>query len=204
MASGPTIIAISVGNTRIQVGQFVQGELKQVQRLPNNKLADVIPVIAGWWQEIDEYPGAAVLLASVNDAVADRLDSVGRLVYRSNILGADGRITNTGGGNTSSKIIEPDPLTGADTEVLWVKGSGGDLRTSTRANFSSLCRTIWCVEWQSVHPGACSTLAWRSLPCWLCAHSAFTFAWHEAHIAGELARETRLSGSDFARMSCVP
>ena len=75
MASGPTIIAISVGNTRIQVGQFVQGELKQVQRLPNDKLADAIPVIAGWWQEIDDHPGAAVLLASVNDAVADRLAS---------------------------------------------------------------------------------------------------------------------------------
>jgi len=60
------------------------------------------------------------------------------LVYRSNILGADQRITNTGGGNTSSKIVEKDPLTGQDVEVLWVKGSGGDLRTSKRENFSSL------------------------------------------------------------------
>jgi rhamnulose-1-phosphate aldolase/alcohol dehydrogenase len=73
-----------------------------------------------------------------DDAVAEQLDSVGRLVYRSNILGADGRITNTGGGNTSSKLILPDPLTGKDTEVLWVKGSGGDLRTSKRENFASL------------------------------------------------------------------
>src|SRR5581483_9110262 len=73
-----------------------------------------------------------------DDAVADGLDPVGRLVYRSNILGADGRITNTGGGNTSSKIVMPDPLTGQDVEVLWVKGSGGDLRTSKRENFSSL------------------------------------------------------------------
>src|SRR6476661_1964210 len=73
-----------------------------------------------------------------DDAVADQLDPVGRLVYLSNILGADGRITNTGGGNTSSKLTMPDPLTGNDTEVLWVKGSGGDLRTSKRENFSSL------------------------------------------------------------------
>jgi rhamnulose-1-phosphate aldolase/alcohol dehydrogenase len=75
---------------------------------------------------------------SWDDAKAASLDPVGRLIYRSNILGADQRITNTGGGNTSAKITEKDPLTGEDTEVLWVKGSGGDLRTSLRENFSSL------------------------------------------------------------------
>jgi rhamnulose-1-phosphate aldolase/alcohol dehydrogenase len=73
-----------------------------------------------------------------DDAKAASLDRVGRLVYRSNLLGSDQRITNTGGGNTSSKIREIDPLLGSDTEVLWVKGSGGDLRTSQRENFSSL------------------------------------------------------------------
>jgi len=73
-----------------------------------------------------------------DDAKAASLDPVGRLVYRSNLLGGDQRITNTGGGNTSAKITEKDPLTGAPTAVLWVKGSGGDLRTSTRENFSSL------------------------------------------------------------------
>ena len=73
-----------------------------------------------------------------DDAKAASLDPVGRLVYRSNLLGSDQRITNTGGGNTSAKIMEKDPLTGQATEVLWVKGSGGDLRTSTRENFSSL------------------------------------------------------------------
>ncbi len=61
-----------------------------------------------------------------------------RLRYRSNLLGADPRITNTGGGNTSSKVVETDPLTGKEVEVLWVKGSGGDLRTATRKNFASL------------------------------------------------------------------
>ncbi|MEO7931859.1 MAG: bifunctional rhamnulose-1-phosphate aldolase/short-chain dehydrogenase [Chthoniobacterales bacterium] len=75
---------------------------------------------------------------SWDDTFAASLDPVGRLIYRSNILGADQRITNTGGGNTSAKIIENDPLTGKPTEVLWVKGSGGDLRTSKRENFSSL------------------------------------------------------------------
>ena len=73
-----------------------------------------------------------------DDAKAASLDPVARLVYRSNLLGSDQRITNTGGGNTSSKVVEKDTLSGADEKVLWVKGSGGDLRTSTRAFFSSL------------------------------------------------------------------
>src|SRR5258708_29465561 len=73
-----------------------------------------------------------------NDAEANRRDEVERLIYRSNILGSDQRITNTGGGNTSSKIVQIHPLTGEEVEVLWVKGSGGDLRTSKKENFSSL------------------------------------------------------------------
>ena len=73
-----------------------------------------------------------------DDKKAASCDPVGRLIYRSNLLGSDQRITNTGGGNTSAKIIEKDPLNGDATEVLWVKGSGGDLRTSNRENFSSL------------------------------------------------------------------
>ena len=73
-----------------------------------------------------------------DDAVAAKLDPLARLVYRSNLLGSDQRITNTGGGNTSAKLQERDPLTGAPVEVLWVKGSGGDLRTSKKENFSSL------------------------------------------------------------------
>ncbi len=73
-----------------------------------------------------------------DDTEATKLSGLDRLVYRSNKLGSDQRITNTGGGNTSAKIMERDPLTGEQVEVLWVKGSGGDLRTSTRDNFSSL------------------------------------------------------------------
>jgi rhamnulose-1-phosphate aldolase/alcohol dehydrogenase len=72
------------------------------------------------------------------DEVADELAGVDRLVYRSNTLGADLTLTNTGGGNTSSKLIETDPFTGGSVEVLWVKGSGGDLRTVKRDGFASL------------------------------------------------------------------
>ncbi|MGA9778845.1 MAG: bifunctional rhamnulose-1-phosphate aldolase/short-chain dehydrogenase [Verrucomicrobiia bacterium] len=71
-------------------------------------------------------------------AAAAKLSPVELLVYRSNCLGTDQRVTNTGGGNTSSKLTEDDPLTGEPVEVLWVKGSGGDLRTAKRENFSSL------------------------------------------------------------------
>ncbi len=73
-----------------------------------------------------------------DDAVADKLEPVERLVYRSNLLGTDQRVTNTGGGNTSAKLHMPDPITGEDVEILWVKGSGGDLRTSKAENFASL------------------------------------------------------------------
>jgi len=67
-----------------------------------------------------------------DDAVADRLSPCERLVYRSNLLGSDRRITNTGGGNTSAKLSEQG------VQVLWVKGSGGDLRTITLGGFASL------------------------------------------------------------------
>lgn len=73
-----------------------------------------------------------------DDAVAATMNPAERLVYRSNCLGADQRITNTGGGNTSSKVMEKDPLTGEQADILWVKGSGGDLRTAKVENFASL------------------------------------------------------------------
>ncbi|WP_299202393.1 bifunctional rhamnulose-1-phosphate aldolase/short-chain dehydrogenase [uncultured Tateyamaria sp.] len=60
------------------------------------------------------------------------------LLYRSNILGADKRVTNYGGGNTSAKVMETDPLTGQEVEVLWVKGSGGDIGSMTRDGFATL------------------------------------------------------------------
>lgn len=65
-------------------------------------------------------------------------DEVALLVYRSNLLGSDLRITNYGGGNTSCKAAGVDPLTGEDTEVMWVKGSGGDLGTMKKSGLAAL------------------------------------------------------------------
>jgi len=71
-------------------------------------------------------------------ARAATLDAAELLRYRSNLLGSDLRITNFAGGNTSSKIMEADPLTGEPVEVLWVKGSGGDLGSIKRTGFATL------------------------------------------------------------------
>lgn len=65
-------------------------------------------------------------------------DQVGLLIYRSNLLGADLRLTNYSGGNTSCKVMEKDPLTGKETEVMWVKGSGGDLGTLKKSGLAAL------------------------------------------------------------------
>ena len=75
-----------------------------------------------------------------DDAKAASLgdDQVALLIYRSNLLGADLRLTNYGGGNTSCKLMERDPLTGKDTEVMWVKGSGGDLGTLKKSGLAAL------------------------------------------------------------------
>ncbi|TWI85444.1 rhamnulose-1-phosphate aldolase/alcohol dehydrogenase [Lacibacter cauensis] len=75
-----------------------------------------------------------------DDAKAAELagDEVALLVYRSNLLGADLRLTNYGGGNTSCKAMAKDPLTGKETEVMWVKGSGGDLGTMKRSGLAAL------------------------------------------------------------------
>ncbi len=75
-----------------------------------------------------------------DDAKAAELagDEVALFIYRSNILGADLRLTNYGGGNTSVKIIDKDPLTGVDTEVMWIKGSGGDIGTLTKSGCAAL------------------------------------------------------------------
>lgn len=65
-------------------------------------------------------------------------DEVGLLIYRSNLLGADLRLTNYGGGNTSCKAMAKDPLTGVETEVMWVKGSGGDIGTLKKSGLAAL------------------------------------------------------------------
>jgi rhamnulose-1-phosphate aldolase/alcohol dehydrogenase len=75
-----------------------------------------------------------------DDAKAAELagDEVALLIYRSNLLGADLRLTNYGGGNTSCKVMAKDPLTGAETEVMWIKGSGGDIGTLKKSGLAAL------------------------------------------------------------------
>jgi rhamnulose-1-phosphate aldolase/alcohol dehydrogenase len=75
-----------------------------------------------------------------DDAKAAALagNEVDLFIYRSNILGADLRITNYGGGNTSVKIQDKDPLTGSETEVMWIKGSGGDIGTLKKSGCAAL------------------------------------------------------------------
>ena len=97
-------------------------KMKNLRRMSNNNPENKYQHVTAHWKSAD----------------AVTPNSVDELIHRSNCLGTDQRITNTGGGNTSSKIMEKDPMTGEDVEVLWVKGSGGDLRTSKRENFSSL------------------------------------------------------------------
>ena len=73
-----------------------------------------------------------------DDQVARGLDQPELLRYRSNLLGSDLRITNFGGGNTSSKIQQTDPLSGKQEEVLWIKGSGGDLGSIKLSGLAAL------------------------------------------------------------------
>ncbi|MBT6031273.1 MAG: bifunctional rhamnulose-1-phosphate aldolase/short-chain dehydrogenase, partial [Kordiimonadaceae bacterium] len=73
-----------------------------------------------------------------DDATSAKMSDPELLKYRSNLLGSDLRITNYGGGNTSSKTIERDHLSGKDVDVLWVKGAGGDLGSIKMDGFSTL------------------------------------------------------------------
>src|SRR5436309_1080139 len=109
-----------------------------IERIPAHGCADAMTTTPPPPRAVARGASADYLRSRWDEAVAAALDPVARLVYRSNLLGADARITNTGGGNTSSKVAATDPLTGNTVRVLWVKGSGGDLRTATRANFASL------------------------------------------------------------------
>ncbi|HBZ43845.1 MAG TPA: bifunctional rhamnulose-1-phosphate aldolase/short-chain dehydrogenase [Maritimibacter sp.] len=73
-----------------------------------------------------------------DDAKSEGMSESEKLLYRSNLLGSDKRITNYGGGNTSAKVMEKDPLTDEMTEVLWVKGSGGDVGSIKMDGFATL------------------------------------------------------------------
>src|SRR5947209_5172672 len=87
-----------------------------------------------------------------DEAVAAKLDGPDLLTYRSNLLGSDLRITNFGGGNTSSKLDQVDPLDGRVKTVLWVKGSGGDLGSIKRSGFATLYQDK-LMEMQKIYPG---------------------------------------------------
>lgn len=73
-----------------------------------------------------------------DDAKAKGMSQPDLLLYRSNLLGSDKRITNYGGGNTSAKVMETDPLSGDQVDVLWVKGSGGDVGSIKMDGFATL------------------------------------------------------------------
>lgn len=73
-----------------------------------------------------------------DDAKAASMTEPEQLLYRSNLLGSDKRVTNYGGGNTSAKVMQTDPLTGETVEVLWVKGSGGDIGSMGMDGFATL------------------------------------------------------------------
>ena len=92
--------------------------------------------------ERPSFPRRCALDAPLPDLWDDKhaatLDEPNLLLYRSNLLGSDLRITNFGGGNTSAKVDEKDPLTGASVRVLWVKGSGGDIGSMKLDGFSTL------------------------------------------------------------------
>ena len=89
-------------------------------------------------EDMADLAAIALLENRWDEAKAAALDEPGRLLYRSHLLGADMRITNYGGGNTSAKVMQRDPLTGKDVEVLWVKGSGGDVGTIKLDGFATL------------------------------------------------------------------
>ena len=87
---------------------------------------------------MSDVRGADRLADQWDDAKASGMSEPERLLYRSNLLGSDLRITNFGGGNTSAKVIQKDPLTGERSRVLWVKGSGGDLGSMKMDGFATL------------------------------------------------------------------
>jgi rhamnulose-1-phosphate aldolase/alcohol dehydrogenase len=89
-------------------------------------------------QSPEQHEELALLESRWDATAAAHLRPEELLRYRSNLLGSDKRVTNFGGGNTSSKIAMKDPLTGEKADVLWVKGSGGDLGTATLESFATL------------------------------------------------------------------
>ena len=100
-----------------------------------------------------------------DEAVAAKLDAPELLRYRSNLLGSDLRITNFGGGNTSSKLDQIDPLDGQTKKVLWVKGSGGDLGSIKRSGFATLYLDKLLALEKATRAWSAKTRWWRCIRC---------------------------------------
>lgn len=103
-----------------------------------------------------------------DEARASAMSESEKLLYRSNLLGSDKRVTNYGGGNTSAKVMERDPLTGQMVEVLWVKGSGGDIGSMKMDGFSTLY-----MDKLNALPGLYRGLAFEDEIVWYLPHCTF-------------------------------
>ncbi len=106
---GPNLIAINVGNTRVQIGRCVDGDLVEHQRFPHEAISDVVPLVQEWWKQIAETDAPAIVMASVNESAASRLrsmveDQLGVDVYA---IGADMPAP-------VGEQLDPETITGVD------------------------------------------------------------------------------------------
>ena len=115
-----------------------------------------------------------------NDPSAAGLDAPQLLLYRSNLLGSDLRITNYGGGNTSAKIWQTDPLSGESVEVLWVKGSGGDVGSMKLDGFA----TLWMDKLRRLKK-LYRGLAYEDSMVDYLPHCTFTYHFCAEHLSGK-------------------
>ena len=109
MTTGPSLIAINVGNTRTQIGQFIDGRLEQSERIADGDIADIVGKITEWWRPIADKPQASIAVASVNDPAADRIsaalkDELAADIYR---VGKDLAVP-------IGRRLDPETLTGVD------------------------------------------------------------------------------------------
>jgi pantothenate kinase type III len=107
--SGLNLIAVNVGNSRTQIGRFLDGDLTDTRRINSEKRAEIVQLVMGWWQDMADLPQASVLLASVNDAVAGPLaatleDQLSIEVYR---VGEDIPVP-------IGRQLDPETITGTD------------------------------------------------------------------------------------------
>ncbi len=117
---------------------LVEDSIAENAGTPRDLLPRGKPPTDGETSMLNTNPSQSLIENRWDDSHAAGMSEPELLVYRSNLLGADKRVTNYGGGNTSAKVTESDPLTRKPVEVLWVKGSGGDLGSIKRDGFATL------------------------------------------------------------------